>query len=98
MPHAVEYFNFAEAAFWILAGLGFIIAAHRTAGPSKKTFALAVPVLILFGLSDLVETQTHAWWRPWWLPLWKAACLIAGAVLLIRYFKHRNPPHSETKP
>jgi hypothetical protein len=40
-----------------------------------------------FGLSDLVESQTGAWWTPWWLFAWKALCvlgLLACGVALVR--------------
>lgn len=32
-----------------------------------------------FGVSDIIELQTGAWWRPWWLLLLKAACLLSFA-------------------
>jgi len=44
-------------------------------------------VFLAFGLSDLVETQTGAWWKPWWLFVWKALCVHA---MLALFFLHRR--------
>lgn len=30
----------------------------------------------VFGVSDLIESETGAWWRPWWLFGMKAACVL----------------------
>lgn len=68
----VAAFNAAEAAWWIL--LSLIVAAV----PRRYLLAAA---LFTFGLSDLIELWSGAWWRPWWLAALKVACLLAIAVL-----------------
>lgn len=62
--------NYAEAGLW------FAIAAAVLwrFGLSRRA-VIAAAALVLFGVSDIVETTTGAWWRPWWLFVWKAACV-----------------------
>jgi hypothetical protein len=57
-----------------------VIYGHRTRGftPTRQFF-LAV-FLTGFGISDIVEIFTGAWWKPASLLLMKAACL-AGLVI-----------------
>ena len=68
-----------------------VVDALDVGGPGKLKFRLsgtagspgtAAATLTLFGLSDIVEIQTGAWWQPWWLLVWKGAC-ISGLVLLL---------------
>ncbi len=81
--------NYAEAALWIAIGLGFAIVA--LARPTARRRALlAAATLIAFGLSDIVETRTGAWWRPWWLFVWKAMCVAALLALAIDHFRRRH--------
>jgi len=47
-------------------------------------------VFVLFGISDLVETQTGAWWKPWWLLVWKVLCV--HAMLTLCFLCRRNAP------
>jgi hypothetical protein len=50
------------------------------AGQTRSRWLLA-GLLVTFGVSDIVETHTGAWFRPWWMLLWKAVNL-AGIVAL----------------
>lgn len=71
--------NYVEACFWIVLGIVTWIKQPRRAG------ALLAVALLAFGISDLVETRTGAWYRPWWLLAWKtafvAAILASGIIL-----------------
>lgn len=67
--------NLIEAEWWIVLGLvaiGFVLARKL----SPKTGLLLAATLVAFGLSDVVEVQTGAWYRPWWMLLWKATCVV----------------------
>lgn len=46
----------------------------------------------VFGVSDLIEAQTGAWWEPWSLLVMKAACVL---VFLLAWRAHRRQrrPH-----
>jgi hypothetical protein len=81
--------NYIEAGLWIVLGVGAFVQAMRHRGvPRRDLLALAVD-LVAFGLSDLVETRTGAWWRPWWLLTWKAACVGVMLALLLAYARRR---------
>jgi hypothetical protein len=82
--------NLIEAGFWVVFGVVLVVASRRR-GPAFRAVGWAAGLVsVLFGLSDLVESSTGAWWRPWWLLLWKALC-IAGLVLcFLRYRKLRT--------
>lgn len=88
MSGPYRWINLVEAALWILLGFGIaIVAVWRARVDSRPGSArLWLPlVLIAFGVSDLVETRTGAWWRPWWLLLWKAACVATLLAFALRH-------------
>jgi hypothetical protein len=75
--------NLIEAAFWIAIGLAFLVTAFRRPPLIRNRCLFAAATFVLFGVSDLVEARTGAWWRPWWLLAWKATCIAAMLALLI---------------
>lgn len=75
MSPTFVYANIAEAGLW--SALAAVVSL-RGRTPLRWWLALA---LLAFGVSDLVETRTGAWYRPWWLLAWKAACIV-GIVAL----------------
>jgi hypothetical protein len=80
------YANYAEACLWV--GIGIVALVKRT---GKVSVALAL-ALFAFGVSDIVETRTGAWYQPWWLLVWKAACVftITGCVVSIYRSRRRD--------
>lgn len=70
--------NLLEAALWWVVAV-VVVARWRLWGVAAA--------LVLFGLSDVVETRTGAWWRPWWLLAWKGACVLIVAVILWRRWR-----------
>ena len=79
--------NYIEAAFWVVVGI-LVFALGRRARPPLNRLALPAAVLfVFFGLSDVVEAQTGAWWRPFWLLLWKGFCIVGLAGC---YWKYRR--------
>lgn len=84
--HAV--FNQAEAGLWFVIAL--VLATRlRMVLPWRWLLPAAFAV---FGVSDLIEVQTGAWWEPWWLLVMKAACVL---VFLLAWQAHRRQrrPH-----
>ena len=83
----VDAINACEIPWWIGCGV-FVFAKSLRAKPRhRRRGLLAAGTLVLFGLSDIVELQTGAWWHPWWLLAWKAACiaiLVTCAVIHLR--------------
>ncbi|NET74529.1 MAG: hypothetical protein F6K62_27615 [Sphaerospermopsis sp. SIO1G2] len=54
---------------------------QQTSRAEKISLFLA---FVGFGISDFLEIQTGAWWRPWWLFTLKAICLVSIVWLLWR--------------
>jgi hypothetical protein len=81
--------NYAEACLWAVIAIGF--AAHAAARPARRrTSLLAAVAFLAFGLSDIVEARSGAWWRPWWLLAWKGVSLVVFAWLLRAYVRARR--------
>ena len=81
--------NYIEAGLWIVLGIGAVVQAVRYTGTVRRDLVILAVDLIAFGLSDVVETRTGAWWRPWWLLAWKAACIGVMLALLLTYARRR---------
>jgi hypothetical protein len=77
--------NRLEAGLWCAIGAGFAIAAFIKPKAVRTDCLIAAVTFVAFGMSDVVETHTGAWWRPWWLLVWKAVCVLGFLVLLVRY-------------
>ena len=82
--------NRLEAALWMTVAIVMIVSALRRRHMRYECLVAAL-AFALFGVSDLVETTTGAWWRPWWLLAWKLACAIALFYSLLRYLILRTP-------
>jgi len=79
--------NYIEGVFWTIVGIVLAIAGQRANRTYRVLSIVASSVLIVFGISDFVEAQTGAWWRPLWLLGWKALCLL---ILAWCYWKYRR--------
>ena len=93
ITRAFQISNYIEAGLWISIGIAFTIAALRQTGPARKHCWIAAADFVLFGISDLVESQTGAWYKPWWLLVWKGLCLLVFAWLLMKYLEIRKANH-----
>jgi hypothetical protein len=58
-------------------------------GKTRIHRVITTLVFFLFGLSDIVEVQTGAWWSPWWLFVWKVSCGLSMIILLWLYLRDR---------
>lgn len=71
---------------------------HRVVGMTPRLRVLLSLSFFAFGVSDLVEVTTGAWWRPPWLLALKGACL-AGIIismwLILRHRKGRPPRNDD---
>ena len=67
-------FNQFEAALW------FAISAvlfYRWIKTKPRLFHWSLVVAFaVFGISDVIESYTGAWWDPWWLFVMKAGCVL----------------------
>jgi len=89
----VRLFNILEAVYWSLLGVGLWIALRRRPLPIPRTAAYLSVTLLVFGLTDVIEVTTGAWWKPWWLAVLKVACgvvIVFAAARLWRQASVRN--------
>jgi hypothetical protein len=92
MPVITDEFriaNYFEAALWGVVALMAVAFAIRKGGHARSRCAILAIAMLAFGLSDVVETRTGAWWRPWWLLAWKAACVGVFVALLGGHYRRR---------
>lgn len=81
--------NYVEAIIWFIFALSFLIVAQQNSGKIRKQRYLVSINFALFGISDIVEVQTGAWWQPWWLFLWKSGCVFIMVWLLFIYLVNK---------
>jgi len=79
--------NLIEAGVWFVLSLALLVYALRSAQRLRRVLFVLVLALAIFGVSDLVEARTGAWWKPWWLFAWKAACVVTLFFGLLRYYR-----------
>jgi hypothetical protein len=106
VDESFSWANLAEAFLWGGMGIGFALRAVCLLDAKRdgwRTPTLAALTLTAFGVSDVVETITGAWWRPWWLLLWKALCVallltLIGRAMIARRIQQRSfPPSAVTR-
>lgn len=74
------------------------VSARRAASSTRRhPRLLAMTVAFwVFAISEVVETQTGAWWKPWWLAVWKGVCIAVLVTLGVQHYRARqmqtNPP------
>jgi hypothetical protein len=69
-------FNSLEAVFWMVVGV-VVYRKSRLHDPNRRLGVIASVWFVLFGLSDVWEVYSGAWWRPWPLLVLKALCITA---------------------
>jgi hypothetical protein len=73
---ALAVFNSLEAVFWTTIGL-VVFRKSRFPDSRQRLGQIASAWFVLFGISDVIEVFTGAWWRPWPLLVLKASGVIA---------------------
>ena len=79
--------NLIEAALWFAVCLFLLFKASGAPDELRRICLLLALSFFVFGLSDLIESQTGAWWRPWWLVVMKGACVVGFVVGFARYYR-----------
>ncbi len=87
--------NYIEGVFWTIVGIVLAIAGQRANSAYRGLSIAASGTFVVFGLSDFVEAQTGAWWRPLWLLGWKASCIVVLAWCYWKYRRIRARPASQ---
>lgn len=91
-------FNLCEAIFWFVVSLILLLFGvyrEKNIIGQKKIFLFLSIILVLFGISDLIEIKTGAWWRPAWLLLFKAICVIGIIISVVFLRKKLRPGQSK---
>ncbi len=95
----IEYWgNVIEAGFWMAIAAIVYWRSDRRSGPRLGTGEWTAVILFWFGISDLVETTTGAWYRPLALLVMKGACIAGLLLCYIRYRQSLGKRDSDTKP
>jgi hypothetical protein len=81
-------FNQFEAALWFAISAVLFWAWLKTK-PRRFHWSLVVAFAV-FGVSDVIESYTGAWWDPWWLFVMKAACVLVFLRAWVVYRKSRR--------
>ncbi|MCK5106139.1 MAG: hypothetical protein KAQ76_01125 [Elusimicrobiales bacterium] len=81
---SAECFNLIEAILWIGIGLGLYMAHKSFPVKEYKNIVITAILFLLFGVSDIIEIYSGAWWSSWWLLTWKIS---NGIALLYFTFK-----------
>jgi len=81
-----QIFNLIEALLWMTISVVFLIRRRKQKNFRNLSFAASL-AFFAFGISDLIEIQTRAWYEPIGLFLFKAACVATFLILLILYIK-----------
>jgi hypothetical protein len=88
--------NLIEASVWFVIALALGAYAFSRGKSFRPTLWLLAITMAIFGISDLVEARTGAWWRPWWLFVWKALCVIALLAGFLSYYRLTKRNRSDT--
>ena len=88
--------NQIEAILWFAISAGFGIRAIRTARGQRRLAGILALAFLAFGVSDLIEARTGAWWRPVWLLILKTTCVGFFAYGLWEHFRIRK--HDDAPP
>ena len=85
----IASFNYIEAILWfVIAGAIFGMAWFDSSySIYKRVMVLASLFFFAFGVSDVIEANTGAWWKPIGLLIFKASCIIGVVYCFISYLK-----------
>jgi hypothetical protein len=87
-----QWFNFTEALLWASIGIVLLVRSPRSGGSRRRALCAGI-VFLLFGISDVIEMRTRAWYEPVALLLFKAACVAALVAVWVvhRQARSRKP-------
>jgi hypothetical protein len=81
----IAIYNAVEAAWWGALGAGVLIAKGRDETRAYRRWLGAG--LVAFGVSDIIEIWTGAWWQPWSLAALKVVCGIVIVIVAVLWFR-----------
>ena len=91
----VTVFNGLEALLWSVLAVVIAVRFRKSDAGLRQLSSITAALLAAFAVSDVVEMQTGAWWRPVGLLVLKGAC-VAGLtccfVAMIRRVRRGGTP------
>ena len=78
-------FNAFETVLWTVIGL--VLLGRSSQADSRIRTVVAGITFLLFAISEVIEMQTGAWWRPIWLLLLKAVCIVTLVCIAVIHFR-----------
>ncbi len=78
-------FNYFEACLWLLIAVTVFLRRIKTNPALTRLAVITSSSFALFGVSDLVEASSGAWWRPLWLLGLKGLCVLSFLCCWIKY-------------
>jgi len=78
-------FNTFEAGAWFLFSGIFVVCTVKAKNERRWLSGVASAAFFVFGVSDIIESRTGAWWTPWWLLTVKALCVLVFIYLHLTY-------------
>ena len=88
-PEPTEFsrmFNQGEAALCFIIAIVVLIRLRPPLKLASAFWRWLLPLAFaVFGVSDLIEAETGAWWHPWWLFVMKAACVLCFLLAALRH-------------
>jgi hypothetical protein len=92
-PDFVTIFNGLEALLWSALAVVIAVRFRKSDAGLRRLSWMTAALLVAFAVSDVIEMQTGAWWRPVGLLVLKGVCL-AGLtfcfVAMIRRVRARK--------
>jgi hypothetical protein len=92
-PDFATAFNGLEAILWSALAIVIAIRFRKADAALRRLSWMTAALLVAFAVSDVIEMQTGAWWRPVGLLVLKGVCLagLTGCfVAMIRRARATN--------
>ena len=92
---SVTAFNYIEAILWFTIGCMLFINARFIERylHYRKIMYMASIFFILFGISDIIEVQTGAWWKPTGLLVLNVVCIAGFVYCWFKYLQNKRKHH-----
>lgn len=92
-----SFANLIEAGLWFAVALVWLLKSIQANRPLRFIFAFLAIAFLAFGISDLIESQTGAWWRPLWLLCLKGTCVVSFVLGFAAYYRIKRATGRESK-
>jgi hypothetical protein len=89
--------NGCEAGLWLTFAVIVVRRYRRAQAGVRRVACVMALFFILFGVSDLIEFETGAWWRPPALLIFKGVCLIGLTCCFVALVRRERAGRSSTR-